>query len=117
MTWMTGSIGPSLTVGLLGRTWISHPSPTTRLTPATHTGSEDSRTAAQPPKAARKGTPHGRHHHHRTCDLHRRSRCRSHPAGELGNPAGGAAIFADPPGSGPGEPGNPPGDWPLRPPP
>jgi hypothetical protein len=38
MTRMARSIGLSLAVPLLGRTWISHLSPNTCLTPATHTG-------------------------------------------------------------------------------
>jgi len=54
---MARSIRPSLAVPLLGRTWISQLGPHTCLTPATHTGGEDSRTAVLPPKAARKGTP------------------------------------------------------------
>src|SRR5216683_5168850 len=110
MTRMARSIGLSLAVPLLGRTWISRLGPNTRLTPATRTGNEDCRTAVPTAAGRKEGDPHGHHRHHRTRDLHRWSRRRSHLAGELGNPARGAVFVADPPGSGPGEPGNPPRD-------
>ena len=57
MTGMARSIGLSLAVPLLGRTWISQLGPHTRLTPATHTGREDSRTAVPPAEGRKEGEP------------------------------------------------------------
>src|ERR1039458_900521 len=118
MARMARSIGLSLAVPLLGRTWINPLVPNTRLTLATHTGNEvPSRTAAPPPEAGSKGNCHGHNPPpHRSRDLFLRSRSRRHPHRELGDPAGRAGFFADPPGPAPGQPGNPPRDWPLRPP-
>src|SRR5258705_8587381 len=57
MTRMARSIGVSLAVGLLGRTWISRLGPNTRLSPATHTGREDSKTAVPTAEGRKEGDP------------------------------------------------------------
>ena len=54
---MARSIGLSLAVPLLGRTWISQLGPHTCLTPATHTGGEDRTTAVPPAEGRKEGDP------------------------------------------------------------